>query len=285
MDPQRIVVVPKPLELTPLPWATLDDPESRIIAQRVALARSEHAHTVSLVRAALAERDDVAWVETPDAAVFAGARLIISIGGDGTFLIAARHAHQTPLLGVNSSPSTSTGHFCAALPTTFPAVLERCLTGHLALTPLARIRAEIDDEVLPYDALNDVLFANRVPVLATRYAVRIGDVTELHLSSGMWIATASGSTAAIRSAGGEVRPIDDTRMQWRVREPYVRDADPRPTLLSGFTRDPIELVSRSDDNALYLDGHREPHPVPRGARARLCPSPEPLFAYLPSPAD
>ncbi len=276
----RIVVVPKPLEALPaLPGADASDPELAAIAQRLGVARGEHAATIVRVREVLASEPHVVWLHTPSAEGLAGATLVVTIGGDGTFLTAARHAGTTPLLGVNSSPSTSTGHYCAARPDTFAAVLGECLGGARAPTSLCRIRAEVDGRPLPHDALNDVLFANRTPVSSTRYAIRVGDVSELHLSSGIWFATASGSTAAIRSAGGEVRPLSDLRLQWRVREPYLRDGIVH-TLLAGFTASGVEVVSRSDKNALYVDGHGEAFAVPRGARARLYPSPEPLRAYL-----
>lgn len=280
MAVRSIVVVPKPLEALPL-FATANagalDPEIAAIAQRISTARAEHAHAIATVRAILGDRDDVAWLETPAAEPIDGARLVVTIGGDGTFLTVARHAGVTPLLGVNSSPSTSTGHYCRARAETFAAVLDECLAGRAAPRELTRIRAEIDGARLPHDALNDVLFANRTPVSSTRYALRVGERTELQLSSGIWIATGSGSTAAILSAGGEVRPMTDPLLQWRVREPYLRDG-PRE-LLAGLTES-LEIVSRSDKNALYLDGHAEAFTVGRGARARLYRSPEPLLAYV-----
>jgi len=194
----------------------------------------------------------VSWVATPSADALAGAALIITVGGDGTFLTVARHCRATPVMGVNSSPSTSTGHYCIAHPDTFEPLLNAWRGGLLKTTALARIRGEIEGQRLPHDALNDVLFANRTPVSSTRYALRIGDATELQLSSGIWVATASGSTAAIHSCGGEIRPMHDHRLQWRVREPYLRDGE-RRVLLNGFT-DEIEIVSRSDKNTLYWTG-------------------------------
>ncbi len=281
---QRIVVVPKPLEaLPPMLDPAADDPESMAIARRLEVARGEHAETLAIVRRIVASDASVVWLETPSAEALEGAALAITVGGDGTFLTVARHCHDTPLLGVNSSPTTSTGHYCIALPTTFEALLTAWREGALEATELARIRSEVDGQTLPHDALNDVLFANRTPVSSTRYAIRIGDTTELQLSSGIWIATSSGSTAAIHSAGGEIRPMSDHRLQWRVREPYLRSGEPR-VLLSGFTDEAIEIVSRSDKNALYIDGHGEPFLVPRGTRARLSRSPEPLHAYLVAPS-
>lgn len=283
MAVQHVVVVPKPLELIPtLPDPSVDDPESQAIARRLALARAEHAGAIEHVRACLATRcPDARWLDTPSPDGLADADLVITIGGDGTFLTVARHATAQPLLGVNSSPSTSVGHYCAATPATFDDVLTAVLDGVATASPLTRIRAEIDGQRVPFDALNDVLFAHRVPVSSTRYALRVGDRVELHLSSGIWIATGSGSTAAIRSAGGEVCAMTDTRLQWRVREPYVGRGEPR-MLLAGFSDGGLEIMSRSDKNALFVDGHAEPYAVGFGVRARLYPSPNPLLAFLPA---
>ena len=40
--------------------------------------------------------------------------LIITVGGDGTFLEAAKHAKHQIILGVNSAPDHSVGRFCIA---------------------------------------------------------------------------------------------------------------------------------------------------------------------------
>ncbi|MFO0746295.1 MAG: NAD(+)/NADH kinase [Myxococcota bacterium] len=291
MTYRRLVVVPKPLDSVPraapvAPPGGVIDPGWAPIGRRLAAARAEHLATLDQLRAVLAELAPAAeWVAEPSPESLAGAALVITVGGDGTFLTAARHAGRTPLLGVNSSPTTSIGHYCLATAETFASALGRAL-GHLdgdpaqAPTALSRIRAEIGDTVLPFEALNDVLFANRSPVASTRYGLHIGDESTLQLSSGIWIATASGSTAAIRSAGGVVMQRSDPRLQWRVREPFVR-AGCTLALTEGLTDLPIEILSRSDKNALFLDGQSEPHIVPFGTRARLSRAPDPLFAFLP----
>ncbi|HOD00235.1 MAG TPA: NAD(+)/NADH kinase, partial [Myxococcota bacterium] len=48
--------------------------------------------------------------------------LVIAVGGDGTVLDIARFIRNTPLLAVNSSPSTSFGHFCATTSEGFPSL-------------------------------------------------------------------------------------------------------------------------------------------------------------------
>jgi len=290
--------VPRPVPTRVADDRLEPDPDWAPIERRLAAARVEHTETLAAVRAALVATPvpiDATWLDEPSteaaAEAIRGAALVVTVGGDGTFLTAARFNDATPMLGVNSSPTTSVGHYCAAVATTFADVLADVL-AQLAGAPtaaparavrrdLARIRAEIAGRVLPFEALNDVLFAHRVPVASTRYGLHIGARHELQLSSGIWIATASGSTAAIRSAGGGPMDDADQRLQWRVREPYVRGADTF-ALSGGITEEPIEILSRSDKNALFLDGQPEPHTVPFGARARLVRSPKPLAAFLPA---
>lgn len=280
LPPLRIVVVPKPLSLLPtVSEPVASDPESQAIARRINLAHREHAHTIAVIGESLGgSLDQVSWVASPSAEDLVSADLIITIGGDGTFLTVARHVGTTPLFGVNSSPSTSTGHYCAATAATFASRLEDVVAKRVTASSLTRIAVDVDGVSVPLSALNDVLFAHRTPVASTRYALRLGEQSELQLSSGMWVATASGSTGALQSAGGSVMELDDERLQYRVREPYMRGAT-RPTLLGGFC-DALEIVSRNDKNALFLDGHPEPIAVPFGARAQVRRAHTPLNAFL-----
>jgi len=258
------------------------DPGWAPIRRRLAAARSEHKATVAAVRQACAARAvTLSWVDDPSPERLAGATLIVAVGGDGTFLTAARYAGRVPVIGVNSAPTTSIGHYCIANAESFGAALDGALAailrGDMGIE-LTRIRCEIGARTLPFEGLNDVLFANRSPVSSTRYALHIGDESELHTSSGIWISTASGSSAAIYSAGGRHMAQDDRRLQWRVREPYNQGTALR--LLGGLSAGPIEILSRSDKNALFIDGQSEPYVVPFGQRCRLSIAPDPLYAFI-----
>jgi len=46
--------------------------------------------------------------------------LVVAVGGDGTFIEAARRITTQPILGVNSDPKRSLGVFCATTGETFP---------------------------------------------------------------------------------------------------------------------------------------------------------------------
>ena len=144
---------------------------------------------------------------------------VVAVGGDGTFLEAARRVGRQWVLGVNSDPARSTGTFCTAA-RSFPAMLDRILKGRARVQPLRRIRLELNGKPLPVSVLNDVLVTDRKPAAMSRYWIRLGRREEEQRSSGLWIATAAGSTGAIRSAGGRPMPRGSRNLQYRPRELY-----------------------------------------------------------------
>jgi NAD+ kinase len=67
-------------------------------------------------------------------------------------------------------------------------------------------------------------------------------------SSGMWISTAIGSTAAMAAAGGRIQDPDDTDLQFLIREHMIEP---------GQTMDDGTPIRRSDvDNGMLEDGQK-----------------------------
>src|SRR4051812_15274575 len=124
--------------------------------------------------------------------------LLITIGGDGTLLWASQSvgAHL-PVLAINSAPEDSVGYFCAAHRADLADVLASALAGRLPETRLTRMSVEIDGVLATKRVLNDVLFSHYSPAATTRYALRLQRRAEEQKSSGVWVSTAAGSTAAI----------------------------------------------------------------------------------------
>lgn len=185
----------------------------------------------------------------------AGYDVVLSVGGDGTFLEIARHALDVPVLGVNSDPERSTAFFCAANRSTIRTHLEALLTGALHVLPLTRLQVTINGRPLPYYALNDLLVAHANPAAMTSYTLHIGAHSEAQRSSGIWIATAAGSTAAIRAAGGRILPLRSRKLQYLVREPYMGDRQAfhllKGTIAPGKQ---LELTSKTRRGRLFMDG-------------------------------
>ena len=204
--------------------------------------------------------------------------VVISIGGDGTFLEASHQVKRGLILGVNSSPDHSVGFFCAATRATFAKKLDAALDGFLPVTKMARLAVTVEGERLPLLALNDVLLTHQNPGATSRYVVRVGAREEVQRSSGVWIATAAGSTAGIRAAGGQLLPIRSDRIQYAVREMYTPPGERRPKLVRGTVegRTGVRVVCRMADGALFVDGPRHRWPLQIGTRISVRTAPLPL---------
>ncbi|HEX5759431.1 MAG TPA: NAD(+) kinase, partial [Thermoanaerobaculia bacterium] len=241
--------------------------------------------TLAAVLAALARHgvEPVVTGTAPDAAARRGlarARLVISVGGDGTLLAASHHVTAGALLGVNSAPRDSVGHFALARRETIARVLDSIAAGRLRPFAVTRIRTLLDGAAVGAPALNDVLVAHQHPAATSRYLLRRGRIVEEHRSSGLWIATAAGSTGGIRSSGGAVMSLRSRRLQFRARELYRRPGTAH-RLVSGFVPPGATLVveSQMDAGWLFVDGSRIGHRFAYGARAELRAAPEPLRIY------
>jgi NAD+ kinase len=200
--------------------------------------------------------------------------LVISLGGDGTFFAAARYLKDTPILGINSDPSNSLGLWTCADRTNFRDPLERALARQVRPTRIFRMAIAINGKPVRENAFNDVLIAHRNPAAMTRYRLAIGAVQEDHRSSGVWISTAAGSTAGIRSAGGRRMPISSRRLQYHVREPYTWPQR-HYRLSRGFTPK-LGLQTLTVDLGLWVDGSRVRYDLGLGDRVELQTGP-PLF--------
>lgn len=146
--------------------------------------------------------------------------LVVSVGGDGTFLQAARSIKNTPILGVNSDTERSEAVFCAANRKTFAGLCRDALTGRLAEQRLYRLKMSLNGKRLAQQALNDILFVHEDPATMSRYRLKIGGREENQKSSGLWISTAQGSSSAVWAAGGVKLPWKVKQFQYRPRELY-----------------------------------------------------------------
>jgi NAD+ kinase len=209
----------------------------------------------------------------------AGARLVISVGGDGTLLTTSHWVTGAALLGINSAPRSSVGHLTLAQRATLPRILARIAQGTLLPYSIARLEIEVEGKILP-PALNDVLVAHEQPAATSRYRLHLGRRAEDHRSSGLWVSTPAGSTAGIRSAGGQAMPLTVRRLQFRSRELF-RVSSRNAALAAGFVEPGQQLVVESAMAAgwLFIDGSRLATRFPFGARATFRLAEKPLLLY------
>lgn len=261
-------------------------------AKRILQADAEHQRTIETVRKALTKRK-IAFGEASmvnaDARVkgqLAIADLVITIGGDGTALGASHYIRGGQksggmLLGVNSAPGDSVGHFCSVNRKNFAQRLDAILSGKWKPKELARLQITLDEKPLPELALNDVLIVHECPASTTRYLLKVGRREEEHRSSGIWISTAAGSTAGIGSAGGKKMPLGSKRIQYLVRELY-REPKRTYSLTRGFIEAGEEIIVASKMSAgeLYIDGAKTRYDFPFGTRAKVTAAEHGLKIFL-----
>ncbi len=271
----------------------------RRLAGEVSDAASEQERTVAALLEALAglgvtplalSVDALADLDEAARRALAAARLVVSVGGDGTLLAASHWVTEGALLGVNSAPRSSVGYTTIARRANLARVLARIASGALQPQPVARLEIELDGQLLP-PALNDVLLAHEQPAATSRYRLHLDSGrtaaagarrrrAEDHRSSGLWVATAVGSTAGIRSAGGEAMALADRRLQFRARELY-RAHGRAAHLEAGFVEPERHLVVESAMAAgwLFVDGSRLAYRFPFGARATFRTARQPLRLF------
>lgn len=207
--------------------------------------------------------------------------LIVTVGGDGTLLDVSHHIdHPIDLLGVNSDPLRSVGMLTACDVDSLDQRLQQIATHDIKPIEVTRIRLRINGQRWPQLALNDVLVSHRIPAATSRYELSIGQHHERHTCSGLWIASAVGSTGAIRGCGGEIRPLVDPLLQFRVRE--ANPARDGMLLKSGLLkrRQTLHLRSLMRDGKIYIDGPHLRIPFPLGSRLDLEPVPNSLRLFV-----
>lgn len=203
--------------------------------------------------------------------------LVITVGGDGTFLEAARHIKKGVVWGVNSDPSWSVGRFCSGNPDNFEILLNKILAGKAAVKKIDRLSLSFSDGTRSMNVLNDILICHHNPGAMSRYYLTVGKVREEQRSSGVWIATAAGSSGGLHSAGGRVLPQENKEFQYRPRELY-RAKNTRYQLKGGVLKpaQKITLTSLMREGVVFVDGSHVCLPFSFGARVFVTHSPNPL---------
>ncbi|MDB4985559.1 MAG: kinase [Myxococcaceae bacterium] len=246
--------------------------------ERLLASHEDHVSTIAEARVLLDRLGvDATFRYRADADTADAFDLIVTLGGDGTLLWASHLVCRQPMVAVNTAPRDSVGYFCAGTKDNLEEVLVGAIERTLPSSELTRVQITLDGEVVSKRVLNDVLFCHECPAATTRYLLKQRDVEEDHKSSGLWIGPAAGSTAAQRSAGGQVLPSTSTQIQYVVREPYTADGSSYK-LVKGLIEADEELLitSKTHGARLYVDGPHLRRKVALGSEIGVKRSPEPL---------
>lgn len=185
-----------------------------------------------------------------------GFPLVVSVGGDGTFLYATRHVGPTPILGVNLG---EVGFLNAVSPDeAMPRVLDEIArireTGQPQYREVARLDADVPGGTLP-PALNEIAVLG--PQRGRGHGLEVevvfdGSVYSTGHADGVLVATQTGSTAYNLSEGGPLlHPSTDALVVT-----LMCGASPMPPLVVGLDKE-ISVGVRGTDHAVVAsDGER-----------------------------
>jgi len=271
-----------------------DEHQAKLLAEgNPAIARLEQAHRdhlaslaviIERVRERGIELESVDRTEMPaDMSKF---DLIISVGGDGTFLGCSHVIRDVPVVGVNSAVGSSHGHWCVANKDTFGQVLDEIQAGSRSPLALMRLEVAVNGETLPTPVLNEVFIAHPSPAGTSRFLLVVGGKREEMRSSGILIGPGVGSTGWMRSAGGVVLPATSRQFQYLVREPSVWPGETRE-LLKGVLEasEEVKVVPIMAEGKVFIDGQHLSHDVKRGDEVVVGVHAHDLIAYLSADAN
>jgi len=183
----------------------------------------EHQTAVKTVRSALRKlgvKFKFAVKENATKNMMKGIDLVITVGGDGTFIEASHLIdNDTLILGVNSDPKSSEGVHTMATRFDFEEKLKKILRGDFSVERWHRLSAVLDGKALP-PSLNEVYIGTLHQFLTSRYTLIRGGKREPQKSSGVIVSTGCGSTAWYASAGGRPFPRTSHEGRFIIREPY-----------------------------------------------------------------
>ncbi len=165
------------------------------------------------------------------ASVFQNIDLVITAGGDGTFMRAAHFIKDILILGINSESEYSEGALTSIKENELDILREILKDNHKTIK---RQRAKIirNGVVLDKLALNEVYVGSKSQFHTSKYKIKFKNNEEEHRSSGVLVVTGSGSNAWYNSAGGKPFHYEDRRLAFLVREPYFGNIF-KPKILNG----------------------------------------------------
>jgi NAD+ kinase len=182
-------------------------------------------------------------------------QIVISVGGDGTFLSAAHIVKfcEKPLIGINLG---KVGFLADIETVNFEQKLQKILEGNYRIVRrmIFNVLHTRNGKILgQYCAINDIYF-NRlsIPKLSSFSLFYGDDFISDYISDGIIIATPSGSTAYSLSAGG---PIVSPDMNAMIITPICpHSLNERPIILPAGKSLKIKVNKKNPEILLSIDG-------------------------------
>jgi NAD+ kinase len=212
-----------------------------------------------------------------------GTNALVVVGGDGTFLRAARAAAaiDVPMLGVNTG---KVGFLSRAEAADLEDVLARVRNGEFELEPRMLLEAAIvpgdgGPQQGPHVALNEAAIVRGSAARVVRLDVSIGDShLATYIADGLVVATPTGSTGYAFSAGG---PILDPTSRNLILVPIAAYLAGIRSVVVGPSHTVTVRIESAADVLVSIDGHDDV-PLRVGDSVRITARQRPIHFVHPS---
>lgn len=223
--------------LTFVVFSKSNDPRTTEIQQKIRCVLSNHE---------VKEADEADWGNTDYA---------ISIGGDGTFLMAAARIGelQIPIIGINLG---RLGFLADIMPEDIEEALGKVIAGEYETENHAVIQVEAEGvEGNPY-ALNEVAVLKRDTASMISINAEVNqEYLTTYQADGLIISTPTGSTAYNLSNGGPIMSVGADTLCMTAVAPHSLNV--RPVVIDGNSKVKLTIESRSHNFLLAIDGRSE----------------------------
>ncbi len=185
------------------------------------------------------------------------ADMVISIGGDGTFLKAASRVGKKniPILGINTG---RLGFLADISPEEMENTFEEIYNNHYKVEERSVLQLKCDDELLmkfPY-ALNEIAVLKRdSSSMISIHAAINGAPLTTYQADGLVISTPTGSTAYSLSVGGPVIVPHSKTIAITPVAPHSLNV--RPIVICDDWEITLDVESRSHNFLVAIDGRSE----------------------------
>ncbi len=130
-------------------------------------------------------------------------QLIITLGGDGTFINSSAKIRNQKIIGINSEPRKSIGELARFVPTDIPNLISKIAINSLTVNNWDRLSAKVNGKELPFWAINEILISKPNIYQTSKLHIKVGEDSGFCYGNGIIISTQRGSTAFYQSAAGQ----------------------------------------------------------------------------------
>lgn len=185
------------------------------------------------------------------------ADMVLSIGGDGTFLKAASRVgkKEIPILGINTG---RLGFLADVLPNQMEDAFDEIYQGNYLAEPRRVLKLTCNGHVLkgyPY-GLNEIAVLKRdTSSMITIHAYINGEPLNVYQADGLVISTPTGSTGYSLSVGGPILVPQSGTISLTAVAPHSLNV--RPIVIRDDWEITLDVESRSHNFLIAVDGRSE----------------------------